>query len=139
MNLYTIYLLKQLHYFMQTSPSESITEYSFYLFFLVALVTQIFLPCYLGNEMIFASNDLMNSAYNSSWQIMSSDYRKLLIILMERLKQGNRINVGKLFPLSLDTFRSVVVFKLEIAVIFRSLFFSDNILCVSLVCCNQQH
>lgn len=101
---------------MQTSPSESFTEYSFYLFFLVALVTQIFLPCFLGNEMIFASNDLINSAYNSSWHVRSIGYRKLLIILMERLKRRSSILVGKLFPLSLDTFSSVNVFYLNIIV-----------------------
>lgn len=99
---------------VQTTPSEGITEISFYSFFLVALVTQIFLPCFLGNEMIFASNALMNSAYNSSWHIMSIRYRKLLLILMERLKQRSRILVGKLFPLSLDTFTSVNIFKSKI-------------------------
>ncbi len=57
--------------------------------------------------MIFASNNLMNAAYNSSWELMSSDYGKLLITLMERLKCSSRILVGKLFPLSLDTFTSV--------------------------------
>lgn len=125
---------------MQTSPTESFSEFSFYLTFIVALVVQIFLPCFLGNEMIFASNDLMNSAYNSSWEVMSIRYRKLLLILMERLKQRSRILVGKLFPLSLDTFTSVNIFYSSVVVYWwKSSLFSDYILCVSLVCCYKQH
>ncbi|XP_037041513.1 odorant receptor 94b-like [Bradysia coprophila] len=95
---------------VKTSPRESVTEFSFYSFFLVALVTQIFLPCFLGNEIIFTSSGLLNSAYNSSWEIMVGDYRKLLVIFMERLEQSSRIVVGKLFPLSLDTFTSIIYF-----------------------------
>lgn len=51
---------------------------------------------------------------------MSRDYGKLLIIVMERMKHGNRILVGKLFPLSLDTFTSVNNFKLKIMVNYGS-------------------
>lgn len=104
---------------MQTSPNDNFTEFSFFLFFLVCQLAQIFLPCFLGNEVIFSSNGLLNSAYNSSWELMSDDYRKLLIILMERLKHGSRILVGKLFPLSLDTFTSVNIFKLKIMAVSK--------------------
>lgn len=46
--------------------------------------------------------------------MMTVDYRKLLVTLMERLKKTSSIVIGKLFPLSLDTFTSVENFILEI-------------------------
>ncbi|KAJ6635359.1 putative odorant receptor 71a [Pseudolycoriella hygida] len=93
-----------------TSPIENIIQYCFFVSFLMGVVIQIFLPCYFGNEIMLTSAALSNHVYSSSWHSFSLKYRKLVITFMERLKRTRTLLVGKLFPLSLDTFTSIVYF-----------------------------
>ncbi len=93
--------------FLQTSPIDSPFEYFFYCIYILCIVTQIFLPCFFGNEVIFTGSSLSNCAYASEWYSFSLNYRKVLFVFMERLKRKSEIMAGKLFNLSLDTFTSV--------------------------------
>lgn len=92
---------------LQTSPINNPFEYFFYCIYIVCIVTQIFLPCYFGNEVIYVGSSLSNWAYASEWYSFSLNYRRDLFVFLERLKRKSEILAGKLFPLSLDTFTSV--------------------------------
>lgn len=79
----------------------------YYLTFMCCMVTQIYLPCYFGNEMIIQSEMLGDGAFRSEWYDMQARFKRILIIFMERSKVRSEVTVGKLFPLSLKTFTSV--------------------------------
>lgn len=82
------------------------------------MVSQIFLPCYFGNEVFYGSDQLTYNAYQSNWISMPKEHRQILFIFMERVKRVITITVGILFLLNLRTFLSVIndfiiSFKLE--------------------------
>lgn len=105
----------EIYFPQQTSPIDSPFEYFFYCIYIVCIVTQICLPCYFGNEVIFTGSSLSNCAYASEWYSLSLNYRKVLFIFLERLKRTSEILAGKLFPLSLDTFTSVCCLSIRLA------------------------
>lgn len=74
---------------------------------LFALGLLIYMPCYVGNEIIVKSDELSNKLYASDWISMRSSKRKLVIIIMERFKRTTLVKVGWLFVLGLETFTSV--------------------------------
>lgn len=74
---------------------------------LSAMTTQIFLPCYFGNEIVLTSDALTNTIYESNWIVFPKVHRQIMFILMERLKRVVDITVGVLFLLNLRTFLSV--------------------------------
>lgn len=78
----------------------------------ISLILQVFLMCFHGQVVMSESENLQNRMYESNWVEMidakqKGDYGKILHIFMERLKQNGQILVGKLYPLSLSTFKSV--------------------------------
>lgn len=75
--------------------------------FTIILNSQLFVPCYFGNEMILHGDELLKHAYFSNWMDMSTKSKKSFIYLRERLKCGNQILVGKMFSLSLETYTTV--------------------------------
>lgn len=84
-----------------------------YTFATIALITQIFLPCFFANKVIVQSSELSYKFYESNWIVMSNSkyfgikFKQSIQILFERLKTNTEIIVGIIFPLSLDTFTSV--------------------------------
>lgn len=84
-----------------------LSNFLFLVTFTIILNGQLFLPCYYGNEMILHGDELLKHAYFSNWMDMSTESKKSFIYLRERLKCGNQILVGKLFPLSLETYTTV--------------------------------
>lgn len=79
----------------------------------IALVVQIFLPCYFANKVISFSSELSMRAYESNWVEMTVSkqmhikFNKCFFILFERLKRDTQVTIGMVFPLSLTTFTSV--------------------------------
>lgn len=64
---------------------------------------------YFGNLIILKSDNLRSSLYQSNWPQQSLKFRRIAMIQFERLRNPTIILVGKLFPLSLDTFSSVIL------------------------------
>lgn len=82
------------------------------IFAMNAFLIQIFLPCYFGQEITSESDFLSTRMYSSNWLDLigtedNGDYGKIMIIFMERLKRNNQVLIGKMFPLSLNTFTAV--------------------------------
>ncbi|XP_055298556.1 odorant receptor 33b-like [Sitodiplosis mosellana] len=84
-----------------------------YIFGAVALITQIFLPCFFANKVIIQCSELSYRVYESNWIVMSNSrhfgirFKQCIMILFERLKTNTEIIVGIIIPLSLATFTSV--------------------------------
>lgn len=81
----------------------------------VALMTQIFIPCYFANKVIDQSSELSFHLYEANWVdlIASKEYgtryRKLFVIMSERLKRDTDVVVGIILSLSLSMFATVSV------------------------------
>lgn len=91
----------------KTNPSDGMEQYAYYITFFMSIVAQCFLPCYFGHELITRSEELLNCGYAGDWHQMSPRFRSMLMVFLERVKRTSVIQAGKLFPLSLETFRSV--------------------------------
>lgn len=73
--------------------------------------------CFHGQCIMTESEILPTRIYESNWfekidARRDGDYGKILYMFMERLKQNGQILIGKLFPLSLNTFKVVCTFFL---------------------------
>lgn len=98
----------QIH--LQISPIDEIFQYMAYMMLLMALMTQIFLLCYFGNEVIIKSEQLSTQMYSSNWTdltIGNVNFKKTMLVFQERLKRKTQVVVLLLFPFSLDTFAKV--------------------------------
>lgn len=84
-----------------------------YTFATVALLTQIFLPCYFAEQVIANSTMLAFDAYNCNWieMIAANEQGRVFAtafkILLEGLKRDRNVIVGRIYPLSLTTFKTV--------------------------------
>lgn len=56
---------------------------------------------------IFQSTLLIEAAFSSSWINRNSEYKKMLLIFMERSQKPLKIYAGKLLELNLVTFSTV--------------------------------
>lgn len=77
--------------------------------FVGALLTQIFLPCYFGNELIVQSEKMNLYVYGSNWMDLARNrhFKQIFLVFAERLKRKTQVLIGIMFPLSLDTFTKV--------------------------------
>lgn len=92
---------------INVSPVEYPAEFLLYIFFEMAMISQILLPCYFGNEITIEFNKIRDAIYNTNWLDMEVKDRKLLISFMERLKRPAKITANSFFGLSLSTFTKV--------------------------------
>lgn len=95
--------------FTMTS-STGLYEYTKALSFAVLLTLEIFLPCYIGQELIEASMNLTDAIGHSNWcsGTMSKKTKKTIVIFMENLKEPMRISFFNLINIDLMTFRNIV-------------------------------
>lgn len=92
---------------LQISPLQHPAEFLLYLFFFVAMINQILLPCYFGNEVTLESIAMRDAVYQMNWLEMPIQDRKLLIKYTERLKRPAGIRAFAFYGLNLSTFTTV--------------------------------
>ncbi|XP_058817504.1 odorant receptor 94a-like [Topomyia yanbarensis] len=78
------------------------------LFYLIAMLLQIFLPCMFGNEITFKSHQLTNAIFSSDWYKLSGIERKDVMRLMLRTSKPITLKAGHFFYYSLETFTSTL-------------------------------
>jgi 7tm Odorant receptor len=71
------------------------------------MVLEIFLPCYFGSRINEKTLLLRQKVFESQWLDASLEYKKLLVIFLERAKRPVKINIYGFFFLQLETFTSV--------------------------------
>ncbi|CAH4030987.1 unnamed protein product [Pieris brassicae] len=70
------------------------------------MILQIFVPAYLGTQLRYRSQDLVNAAYCSEWIARSESFKRSLKLFMLRANTPIVFSGCGLFPLTLDTFTS---------------------------------
>lgn len=81
-----------------------------YVIFVIAVlhnVFDIFMIMYFGNEIKVSSSLLSYYLFESTWMGQSNSNKKSLLILMEVLRKPQKLLIGKVFALDLETFTSV--------------------------------
>lgn len=64
---------------------------------------------YFGNEIELSSDRLSVCLFESNWIDQPESFKKTIIRFGERLKQPHQVVVGKVYPLTLGTFRKVII------------------------------
>lgn len=103
--------LKNCHLSTQSPPQDDQFQVIVHVALIGYYIFDIFLTMYFGDLLIHKSDDLRVSLYQSNWVQQSLTFRRIAMILFERLQVPTVIRVGKLFPLSLQTFSSVNLMK----------------------------
>ncbi|KAG5684487.1 hypothetical protein PVAND_013719 [Polypedilum vanderplanki] len=78
--------------------------------YLLTMVTQILLFCWIGNEVIYSSYRLTEQAYFSNFQSFDKKAAKALILFMQRVSKDINIMAGMIFEvtLSLPSFMGIM-------------------------------
>nr|QGW45408.1 odorant receptor 35 [Bradysia odoriphaga] len=67
-------------------------------------ISELFMITYFGNEIMLSSSRLSYKLFESNWADQPESTKKVIIIFGEYLKQPHEVFIGKLFPLTLETF-----------------------------------
>ncbi|XP_037050342.1 odorant receptor 94a-like [Bradysia coprophila] len=81
------------------SDDDDIQMYS-----LIYCIAELFMITYFGNEIMLSSGELTYNLFESNWVEQSHATKKCIIIFGEYLKQSHEMLIGKLYPLTLESF-----------------------------------
>ncbi|XP_037039747.1 odorant receptor Or2-like [Bradysia coprophila] len=70
-------------------------------------IAELFMITYFGNEIMLSSSHLMYSLFECDWIGQPHSTIKCIITFGEYLKQSHEILIGKLYPLTLETFTRI--------------------------------
>ncbi|XP_063926001.1 odorant receptor 46a-like [Zophobas morio] len=84
------------------------TEFLFLISYGVAIVTQIFMYCWFGNEVQVKSNNLSFAIYESKWPDFSKKIQKHIWFFMSRSQTPLRMSALNVFYLSLESFMAIL-------------------------------
>lgn len=71
------------------------------------LIAELFMITYFGNEIMLSSDRLTYSLFESNWYDQPQTTKKCILVFGEYLKQPQVLVIGKLYPLTLETFTRV--------------------------------
>nr|AUF73016.1 odorant receptor [Anoplophora chinensis] len=83
-------------------------EFIMLLFYLICMLTVQFLYCWLGNEIIFKSSLILQSAFNTPWIGCNVKFQKILLVFMMKTSKPISILTGGLFRMSVPVFVSIL-------------------------------
>ncbi|XP_037039737.1 putative odorant receptor 71a [Bradysia coprophila] len=69
---------------------------------------ELLMITYLGNDILLSSSDLTYSLFESEWIGQPQSTQKCIVIFGEYLKQSHEMLIGKLYPLTLETFTRIL-------------------------------
>lgn len=75
--------------------------------FLGAMLFQLTIYCYNGNEVQIQSQEISKVAYTCDWVDANDDVKKSLILMMVRAQRPIRMSAGKFAYLTLETLMNV--------------------------------
>ncbi|XP_037038439.1 odorant receptor 43a-like [Bradysia coprophila] len=87
---------------------DNLLEYLIHLFVVFYFISQLFMITYFGNEIMLSSNRLSYRLFESDWYNQPQSTKKCIIIFGEYLKQPQTVVIGKLYPLTLETFTRIL-------------------------------
>ncbi|XP_043597825.1 odorant receptor 2a-like [Bombus pyrosoma] len=76
--------------------------------FMFAAIFQTFYFCWFGDVAKVKSLDISNMVYNSDWLNLSSDARKMLVVIMARSLTPVEITSAYILPMNLESFKGLM-------------------------------
>ncbi|XP_063357608.1 odorant receptor 67a-like [Cydia amplana] len=76
--------------------------------YMFIMILQILVPCWFGTRIQDKSQQLSQAVYDCDWTAKSRYFKSSLRLLVERTNKPLSITAGKMFPLSLTTFTSIM-------------------------------
>nr|QGW45409.1 odorant receptor 36 [Bradysia odoriphaga] len=87
---------------------ESLLERIMFFIVFLYLIADLFMITYFGNEIMLSSDRLSYCLFESDWYNQPQATKKNIIIFGEYLKQPQVFVIGKLYPLTLETFTKIL-------------------------------
>lgn len=92
----------------QISPISEPSRFMKKLTFMLSKFVQVFLPCYYGNKVSTASENISNSLFSSKWIDKGKKHKLSLMISLENSKKCIKITTfGGFFAVDILTFNSI--------------------------------
>ncbi|XP_037039751.1 putative odorant receptor 71a [Bradysia coprophila] len=88
--------------------SDTFVERMVHVYTLFYSTAELFMITYFGNEIMLSSSRLSYSLFESEWIGQPQSTMKCIIIFGEYLKQSHELLIGKLYPLTLETFTRIL-------------------------------
>ncbi|XP_037024534.1 odorant receptor 94b-like [Bradysia coprophila] len=95
-------------YCLAFDNSENMIERMITIYMFGYNIAELFMITYFGNEMMLSSSRRYYSLFESNWFDQPQTTSKCMIIFGEYLKQPHALLIGKLFPLTLETFNRIL-------------------------------
>ncbi|XP_037025628.1 odorant receptor 94a-like [Bradysia coprophila] len=95
-------------YCLAFSIGDNLLEHFVHLLVFLYFIADIFMITYFGNEIMLSSNRLSYNLFESNWYNQPQSTKMCIIIFGEHLKQPQAIVIGKLYPLTLETFTKIL-------------------------------
>ncbi|XP_037916212.1 odorant receptor 33a-like isoform X2 [Hermetia illucens] len=100
-----VFCMNILLYFLYTL---SLTEVLILMLFLFAEIVEILPCCYFSNEFMSSTDEFVTAIYSTDWTGQNPKFKKLMIIFMEMTQETKVIIAGKIIPVTLATFVSIM-------------------------------
>ncbi|KAJ8933302.1 hypothetical protein NQ318_012259, partial [Aromia moschata] len=104
--LVSLFVFASCLYNASTFPVGSPEFFSQLEYFSCVLI-QLYVFCWFGNEITFASDLIRVSLYEGEWYGASSRFKRSMLITMCRMQRPVYVSIGKFSPLSLVTLVAV--------------------------------
>ncbi|XP_037026086.1 odorant receptor 94a-like [Bradysia coprophila] len=95
-------------YFLAFDVGENLPERIVHFLAFIYFIYGLFMITYFGNEIMLSSNRLSYSLFESDWYNQPQSTKKCIVIFGEYLKRPQEIVIGKLYPLTLETFTRIL-------------------------------
>ncbi|XP_065369062.1 odorant receptor 2a-like [Calliphora vicina] len=98
--------------------NHDLTQQFFVIVYLVIVLIQVFPCCWHVNVLMHKSDLLTTAMYSCNWMDQNQEFRKMLIIFMQRSQKTNTILAGNLAPVTLQTFLAILRISFSMFTIF---------------------
>jgi odorant receptor len=74
----------------------------------IPMTLEIFLPCFFGSKLSFASSRLSSALFGSEWIETDKEFKTLMKMFMENTKVDTKISAFGVFQVNLVTFTKIL-------------------------------
>lgn len=105
-DIHLIYALlkRSFNTLLQTNSTSQMFSIIVSIQFMFCLTIQLFISCNYGSILTEKSNELSRAIYNCDWTEQSSEFKRIMLIFVERNQKPIIPRAGSLFDVGLPTF-----------------------------------
>lgn len=74
----------------------------------ICIVLETLMPCYFGEKVKTAGDDLAEAIYNVNWYEQNVKFRKYFVLFLQRAQQEQCLKAGDVIPITLQSFVKVI-------------------------------